>query len=61
MSYPKNVDLELRAPLQLPAEPGKPLTTQGGNTLDDGSGNAKFVPTGGTVSIGGTRTRPAAQ
>jgi hypothetical protein len=39
MSYPKNVDLELRAPLQLPAEPGKPLTTQGGNTLDDGSGN----------------------
>jgi hypothetical protein len=37
MSYPKNVDLELRAPLQLPAVPGKPLTTQSGNTLDDGT------------------------
>ena len=29
----------LVAPLTLPAAPGKPLTTQGGNTLDDGVGN----------------------
>lgn len=35
----KDIDAELTAPLELPAEPGKPLTTQGGNTLDDGSGN----------------------
>ena len=26
-------------PLVLPAEPDKPLTTQGGNTLDDGTGD----------------------
>ena len=32
----------LIAPLVLPAESGKPLTTQGGNTLDDGNGNAAF-------------------
>ena len=28
----------LTAPLQLPAESGKPLTTQGGITLDNGAG-----------------------
>ena len=37
--FPRPVDAELTAPLELPAVPGKPLTTQGGNTLDDGSGN----------------------
>lgn len=37
---PTIIDNELTAPLELPAEPGKPLTTQGGNTLDDGSGSA---------------------
>ena len=31
-------DGTLAAPLELPAESGKPLTTQGGNTLDSGSG-----------------------
>ena len=31
---------DLTAPLQLPAVPGSPLTTQGGNTLDDGNGAA---------------------
>ena len=30
----------LTAPLELPAVPGKQLTTQGGSTLDDGNGNA---------------------
>lgn len=30
----------LTAPLELPAAPGEPLTTQGGITLDDGSTNA---------------------
>lgn len=52
---------ELTAPLELPAEPGKPLTTQGGNTLDDGSGtvsiggggNALNVPNG-NATVGGT-------
>ena len=34
---------DLAAPLTLPAESGKPLTTQGGNTLDDGSGNIETV------------------
>jgi hypothetical protein len=35
-SIPNN----LVAPLELPATTSDPLTTQGGNTLDDGSGNA---------------------
>jgi hypothetical protein len=39
MGFPKPVDARLTAPLVLPAESGKPLTTQGGITLDDGSGN----------------------
>ena len=30
----------LSAPLELPAVAGSPLTTQGGSTLDDGSGDA---------------------
>ena len=34
-----SVDAKLTAPLELPAVAGKPLTTQGGNTLDDGSGD----------------------
>lgn len=38
MGFP-NYNRDLQAPLQLPAEVGKPLTTQGGTTLDDGSGN----------------------
>lgn len=46
---------ELTAPLELPAEPGKPLTTQGGNTLDNGSGAATIadltVPFGTGYSI----------
>ena len=46
--FPRPVDAELTAPLELPAEPGKALTTQGGNTLDDGSGNAIIGPKGGT-------------
>ena len=33
----------LVAPLTLPAEPGKPLITQGGNTLDDGSDHATLM------------------
>lgn len=33
----------LTAPLQLPALPGAPLTTQGGNTLDNGSGVATLL------------------
>lgn len=36
---PTIIDNELTAPLELPAESGKPLTTQSGSTLDDGSGN----------------------
>ena len=52
--FPRPVDAELTAPLELPAVPGKPLTTQGGNTLDDGSGNMTVTPTGGSVSIGGS-------
>jgi hypothetical protein len=40
----------LIAPLELPAESGKPLTTQGGSTLDDGSGS---LLTAGHISIGG--------
>ena len=38
MGFPKPVDARLTAPLTLPAESGKSLTTQGGNTLDDGTG-----------------------
>ena len=45
----------LTAPLELPAESGKPLTTQGGNTLDNGSGAATIadltVPFGTGYSI----------
>ena len=37
---PTIIDNELTAPLELPAEPGKPLTTQTGTVLDDGGGNA---------------------
>ena len=44
---------ELTAPLELPAEPGKPLTTQGGNTLDDGSGALTTV---GPVQFGPAAT-----
>lgn len=35
----------LVAPVLLPALPGLPLTTGGGSTLDDGSGNAIFAKT----------------
>ena len=35
---PPSASDNLTAPLQLPAVPGKPLTTEGGNVLDDGSG-----------------------
>jgi hypothetical protein len=35
----------LSAPLTLPASPGQPLTTQGGNTLDDGNGNIDIAGT----------------
>lgn len=38
----------LIAPLVLPAEVGKPLTTQGGNTLDDGAGNMQGPGGGGS-------------
>ena len=38
MGFPAPVDSRLTAPLELPAESGKPLTTQGGTTLDDGTG-----------------------
>ena len=38
-----NNNAALTAPLELPAVPGKPLTTQGGNTLDDGTGKAQFL------------------
>ncbi len=41
--FPTPVDARLTAPLKLPAVPGKPLTTEGGNTLDDGSGNAVLL------------------
>ncbi len=47
MGFPRPVDARLTAPLVLPAEPGKPLTTQGGNTLDDGSGDATIGRPGG--------------
>ena len=40
----------LVAPLTLPAEPDKPLTTQGGTTLDDGSGS---LLTADHITIGG--------
>ena len=40
----------LIAPLELPAESGKPLTTQGGNTLDDGNGDLAIV---GTLRVPG--------
>ena len=43
MTIPPNQ--ELTAPLELPAVPGKPLTTEGGATLDDGSGAATFPAT----------------
>lgn len=33
----------LVAPLELPATPGNPLTTEGGNTLDDGSARATLM------------------
>ena len=46
----------LVAPLTLPAESGKPLTTQGGNTLDDGSGDATIK---GTLSAPGLLTKVA--
>lgn len=41
---PPSASDNLTAPLQLPASPGKPLTTEGGITLDDGSG-AQTMPT----------------
>lgn len=41
---------DLAAPLTLPAESGKPLTTQGGNTLDDGSGDLAIA---GTLRVPG--------
>ncbi len=37
--WPGPGDADLTAPLELPAVAGKPLTTGGGSTLDDGSGN----------------------
>lgn len=43
MGFPSSPDTLLTAPLVLPAEPGKPLTTQDGITLADGSGNIKGV------------------
>ena len=54
--FPRPVDAELTAPLELPAVPGKPLTTQGGNTLDDGSGNMTIVGT--SVLQGGLQNPP---
>ena len=44
----------LRAPLVLPAEVGKPLTTEGGNTLDDGTGTMKVVSLVAGNLMGGT-------
>ena len=59
MGTPYNpiIDSELTAPLELPAEPGSPLTTQGGNTLDDGSGDTTIVGVLG-VPGSGTSVRP---
>ena len=48
MAFPRPVDIRLLAPLTLPASPGKPLTTEGGNTLDSGAGD-QGVPTGVTT------------
>ena len=50
MGFPKPVDARLTAPLTLPAEPDKPLTTQDGSTLADGSGNALLA---GVLSLPG--------
>ncbi|MHB1519325.1 MAG: hypothetical protein ACYCVN_12325 [Acidimicrobiales bacterium] len=46
----------LTAPLELPALPGKPLTTQGGSTLDDGSGDMTVK---GTLAVDGATTLAA--
>ena len=53
MGTPYNpiIDSELTAPLELPAVPGGPLTTQGGSTLDDGSGNV-ILPNTASVTLG---------
>jgi hypothetical protein len=48
-----SVDARLTAPLKLPATSTGHLTTQGGNTLDDGSGNVSLV---GTLGVGGQAT-----
>ena len=48
-----SVNVALTAPLELPAAVGKPLTTQGGNTLDGGTG-------GMTVSVSGTGSQAEA-
>ncbi len=44
-------DATLTAPLVLPATAGKPLTTQGGSTLDDGTGNEVVA---GGFAVGGS-------
>ena len=45
MGFPSSPDTLLTAPLVLPAESGKPLTTQGGSTLDDGNGSVSIKST----------------
>ena len=59
--FPRPVDLLLTAPLELPAAAGKPLTTQGGSTVDGGTGDMSvagnvdvtgfLVPTGRTPAL----------
>ena len=47
------VEATLTAPLKLPATSTGHLTTEGGNTLDDGSGNVSLA---GTLGVGGQAT-----
>lgn len=47
------IDARLTAPLELPATSTGHLTTEGGNTLDDGSGNVSLA---GTLGVGGQAT-----
>ena len=53
MAFPRPVDIRLLAPLTLPASPGKPLTTEGGNTLDNGAGQLVVqAATGYALQVG---------
>ena len=47
------IDARLTAPLELPATSTGHLTTQGGSTLDDGSGDATLA---GTLEVDGATT-----